>query len=133
MDLLSEQDLPAFLSRFASFDDGVIRKVEHRYGQHGVQRTSVIISVMDQQAQKGWSNVTLVMDGVSEFVLREGRTTCVVLSFGVCFRWIDGKIWCLLSPYSFESEFIDDFRRSDFYVVASSIAFSVSKYSEEVP
>lgn len=131
LNTLREEDAPDFLHRFDSFNDSVIRRIEHQYCKQDGQRTSVIISARDVMAPKQWSNVTFTASHVSELTLREGRTTCVVISFGIVLKWIDGKVWCAFSPYFTEMESIDDFRRSEFYLVASSISVTINPYSED--
>ncbi len=132
--IMNKLDQPShreFLDRFNSFNDAVVRRVEHRYGASGRRQATLIISAQDQQSEAGWSNVVLVIDDVSEIAFREGKSTRQVLSDGLTIAWINGDVWCDLSPYSSEPATVDDFRRSDFYVSGEALTWRTDQYSEE--
>jgi hypothetical protein len=130
MNTLSGDSIDSFLSRFGTFNDSVLRKVEHRFAANGSRQAEVVISAQDQRVELGWSNVIISFADVFEFLFREGKSTRQVLSDGLKIVLLDGKLWCDFSPYSTEGESIDDFRRSDFYVVAAGINWDVVGYSE---
>jgi hypothetical protein len=64
-------------------------------------------------------------------LFREGGSTRVILSDGLTLRIIEAKIWCDFSPYCSEPDSVDDFRKSDFYVVGASVRWEVQPYCEE--
>jgi len=119
-----------FLGRFNSFNDAVVRRIEHRYDASGGQRTTLTISTQDMEADAGWCNVIVVIDKVSEMAFREGLSTRRVLSDGLTIAWLNGKVWCDLSPYASDPVTADDFRRSDFYVVGESFAWRAEQFGE---
>jgi hypothetical protein len=131
MNKLDETLLREFLDRFNSFNDAVVRRVGYCYDASGHRQATLTISTQDQQSDAGWSNVVIVIDNVSEIAFREGKSTRQILSDGLAVCWFDGDVWCDLSPYSSEPDTVDDFRRSDFYVVGEALAWRVEQYSEE--
>lgn len=131
MGKLEVSSVREFLNRFNSFNDAVVRRVEHRYGTSGRRQTTLIISTQDQQPDSGWSNVVIVIDNVAEIALREDRSTRQVLSDGLSIAWFDGAVWCDLSPYSSEPVTVDDFRRSDFYVSGETLTWRAEHCCEE--
>lgn len=131
MPILDSTGLSAFLNRFCSFSDAVVRRLEHRYFASGRQRTTVTVSSQDQQATQGWSNVVIVIDDVSEVVFREGMTSCQVLSSGLYITWLDGNLWCDFSPYTSQPSSVEDLRRSDFYVVGKVLTWDVEQFSDQ--
>jgi hypothetical protein len=131
MDTLEPSKSPDFLDRFCSFHDAVVRRLEHHYEASGRRQTILTVSAQDQESGQGWSNVVLVIDGVSEIGFREGQSTRQVLSDGLILTWFNGHVWCDLSPYTSEPSSIDDVRRSDFYVVGEVLRWRSEPYSEE--
>jgi hypothetical protein len=131
MHTLAQQDAPSFLERFYSFNDALLRRVEHSYSPSGHKQTTITISGRDQQSETGRSNVTLVIHDVSEIGFREGKDTRQVLSDGLTVAWFDERVWCDFSPYATEPESLDDFRRSDFYVVGKGLSWRTAPYGED--
>lgn len=129
--LLTQATVSAFLTRFNSFNDGVLRQVVHRYRRSKLPEALVTISTKDQQADIGWSNVVLAVEEVSEILFREGGSTRQILSDGLHVAWFGDDVWCDLSPYGPEPETMEDFRQSDFYIVGRQLAWRVEAYSEE--
>jgi hypothetical protein len=127
---LDLSSLPEFLERFYSFNDALIRRVEHRYLASGGRETTLTISGRDQQSSTGRSNVVVVISEVSEICFREGNSTRQVLSDGMTVAWFDGVVWCDLSPYTSEPDSIDDFRKSDFYVVGKVLTWRIEAYGQ---
>ena len=131
MNKLDQPSLREFLDRFNSFNDAVVRRVEYRYGASGRPQATLTISTQDQQSDEGWSNVVVVIENVSEIAFREGKSTRQVLSDGLIVAWFNGDVWCDLSPYTSEPASVNDFRRSDFYVVGEALSWRIDQYSEE--
>ncbi len=131
MDKLEESAIGGFLDRFNSFNDAIVRRVEHHYCASGQQQATLTLSSQDQQADTGWSNVVIVVDRVAEILFREGKSTRQILSDGLNVAWFEGNVWCDLSPYCADPETIDEFRRSDFYISGQVISWRVEPYREE--
>ena len=131
MHQLEESSLRQFLDRFNSFNDAVLRRLEHRYSASGRRQATLTISTQDQQSDAGWSNVVIVIDNVGEITFREVKSTRQVLSDGLSIAWFDGDVWCDLSPYSSGPITVDDFRRSDFYVSGGSVTWRTEHFCEE--
>jgi hypothetical protein len=131
MDTLEPGKESDFLDRFCSFNDAVVRRLEHRYEASGRRQAILTVSARDQESGQGWSNVVIVIDGVSEIGFREGKSTRQVLSDGLILTWFQGHVWCDLSPYTSEPGSIDDVRRSDFYVAGEVLKWRSEPYSEE--
>ena len=85
---------------------------------------------MTNRPRKAGSNVIIVIENVSEIAFREGNATRQILSDGLTVCWFDGCVWCDLSPYGSEPDTVEDFRRSDFYVVGKTFSWQVEQYSE---
>ena len=130
MNHLQQQSLREFLERFNSFNDAVVRRVEFRYVASGRRQATLTISTQDQCSDSGWSNVIIMIDNVSEIAFREGKSTRQVLSDGLTVVWFDGDVWCDLSPHTSDPSTIDEFRRSDFYVVGAALSWQADQYSE---
>jgi hypothetical protein len=130
MNDLSFASVHEFLGRFHSFHDSVVRRVEHRYSPSGQRQTTLTISAQDQQSGTGWSNVIVQINDVLEIGFREGKSTRQVLSDGMTIVWLDGDVWCDLSPYASEPASADDFRQSDFFVAGKALSWRVDQYSE---
>jgi len=130
MNVLDPLSTRAFLDRFNSFYDAVIRRIEYRFNVPEQRRATLIISTQDQQSDTGWSNVVIVIGKVSETAFREGNSTRQILSDGFHITWIDGFAWCDFSPYSSKIDSLDDLRKSDFYVAGESFAWQTEPYSE---
>jgi hypothetical protein len=118
-----------FLSRFYELADSVVRRVEFTYTPG--RRLTVVLSAQDSLAPDGWSNVRIVVHGVREFTLREGKSTCVVTSYGFLIEWFDGTIALDFSPATDYPAGMEDIRRSDFYVAGERAFWEVGPYSEE--
>jgi hypothetical protein len=131
MTILTESTLVDFLDRFNSFNDAIIRRIDHRYGASGQQQTTLTLSTQDKQSEVGWSNVVIVMDNVAEILFREGASTRQILSDGLTVAWFQGNVWCDLSPYCTDPETMEDFKQSDFYISGQNITWSVESYCEE--
>ena len=130
MQTLNRDTSAQFLRRFCSFNDAVIRRIEHHYAASGQKRTIVTLSARDQETDQGWSNVVIVIDGVSEIAFREGKATCQVLSSGLAVTWFRNNVWCDYSP-SIEPKSIEEFRQSDFYIVGKCFEWQVQSYSDQ--
>ena len=78
---LSSSTVTQFLERFNHCYDGLIREVRISYPS---RYTEIILSVRDKERSRNqdWINLSFRIEGMSEFSLREGNITCVVLSMG---------------------------------------------------
>lgn len=130
MQLLEPHDLPLFLDRFCSLYDAVLKRLEHEFRVDGAQLSKVELLVQDAESAAGWSNMTLSIANVSELLFREGASTRQVLSDGITILWKNQHVWCDLSPYASTPTSIEEIRRSDFYLVGTSISWSVSPYND---
>jgi hypothetical protein len=130
---LEPRSLATFLNRFSSFNDAVLRTAEFRFrsSSNGKRRSIVTLSAQDHESGQGWSNVKIVIEEVSEFVLQEGKATCQILSDGLFIKWFGDVVFVLFSGDNCEPVTIDDFRRSTFYVAGRSFSWEASVYSEE--
>lgn len=132
MPSLDEHSITEFLDRFWSFNDSVIRRIRHCYITGLDQRTCITLSAHDKNAADGWSNLSLMITGVSEVVFRQGNSCVQVLSGGLIIKWLNGRLWCDFSSFNGENATEQDFRSSDFYVVGQAIVWNVEPYSENV-
>ncbi|HEY1067063.1 MAG TPA: hypothetical protein VGE52_13160 [Pirellulales bacterium] len=130
MNLLDEATIPKFLARFSFFGDAVIRSIELRYTKSGRQVRMTFSAYDNINGDWGWSNIEIVGRDVEEFVLREGRPTCVVLSQEVVIRQLDGLVWLDFFPSLGAAETPDEFRKSDLYFAAKQVGWCVQPYSE---
>lgn len=128
---LDPSTLSGFMERFDSLNDAVIQRIEHFYATSSCQQTCLTLSGWDHEVDAGRSDIVIVIDGVSEIVFREGKSTRQVLSDGLTVAWIDGSVWCDFSPYTSEPASLDDLRRSDFYVVGKSLTWRTEDYSRD--
>ncbi len=131
MQSLTPASLPSFLARFESFHDGLLRRIELRYLPSGEKELTVIVSAQDRTSSQGWSNVVFSVQRVSEITLREGRSSCQVLSSGMAVDWFDGQLFLAFSPWTAAPAGADDFRRSDFFVAGESCSWVVEPYGEQ--
>jgi hypothetical protein len=130
MNSLTPDSLDVFLRRFYALNDGVIRRIEFAYQPSGTRQATVILSSQDSESPSGWSNLLLRFDAVSEFVLREGRSTCQILSEGVSIKWIRETLFISLSSSMDGPESLDDFRQSDCYAACDAISWEIMPYAE---
>lgn len=130
MNMLDQSSVRTFLDRFNSFNDAIVRRIEHRFGVSGHQRTTLTVSSQDEQSETGWSNVVIVVENVFEITFREGKSTRQILSDGLTISWFKDDVWCDLSPYASNPAAVNEFRRSDFYVAGKSLTWRVEEYSE---
>ncbi len=122
MQVESVQDHVNFMVRFSSLSDAVVRKVEFLY-LPGRNEVSILIESPDNHSESGWCNLTLSLSGVTDFSLREGRTTCVVVSpLGLQFLLTENEV-CLAFDASSELSVKDEFKNCDFFVIAKSFMF----------
>jgi hypothetical protein len=131
MPTVQPRDLAEFLDRFLSFNDAVLRRVEHRFLSSGTQRCVVTLSAQDRESARGWSNVVVTVEQVSELTLREGKTSCQVLSDGVIIKWFEGVTFLVFSATASDPETVEEVRQSDFYVAGVSFAWEVGPFAEE--
>ncbi|MFO0896577.1 MAG: hypothetical protein U0836_04010 [Pirellulales bacterium] len=118
-----------FLSRFYELADSVVRRVELKYTPG--RRLTVVLSAQDSLAPDGWSNVRFLISDVKEFQLREGKSTCEVISYAFLIEWFDGAIVLDFSPETEHPGGMEEIRRSDFYVAGKQAFWEVGPYSEE--
>jgi hypothetical protein len=130
MNSLTPDTLDAFLRRFSRLNDGVIRHIEFVYPPSGKRHVAMTLSLKDAESSSGWSNLLLRMNSLSEFVLREGRTTCQILSDGVSIRWINGTIFVSFSSFMPSPETAAEFRQSDCYGACLDLSWDVVPYAE---
>jgi len=136
---ISVQSVEEFLRRFGTpdcgnFHDAVVRRIEVRYtpGRPGIS-VSLEISVQDaeSEASAGWVNVRFDVDGVVQFVLKEGpRTTCVVV-FCLDVRFLDdGKVSLDFSAVERSAGVTGEHAESDFLVVGERCYWALLPYAE---
>ena len=130
MNLLTADSLDAFLRQFYHLNDGVIRRLEFVYQPSGTRQVIVVLSSQDSDSPSGWSNLLLRLDAVSEFVLREGQTTCQILSDGMTIKWIDKTLFVSFSSSMAEPESDTDFRQSDCYAACHDLSWEIMPYAE---
>jgi hypothetical protein len=130
MTVLDKETLPDFLDRFQSLNDAIIRLLEYHLPKTGGKRLTVTLSTQDSDGDGGWSNVRMTFDAVSELNLRDGNFALQVLSDGLSVAWIDNLLWCDFSPYAPEPASVDEYRRSNFSVAATTCTWQVEPYKE---
>ncbi len=122
---------PAFLARFESANDGILRTVHYQLAAGGSRSRLVVeLSVQDVEAEGGWSNLVLSADDVREMSLKDGRASVQVLSGGMSLSWHDGLLYCDLSPYASESTTLEDIRRSGFFFAARECTWEAKPYGD---
>ena len=138
MNELTADTAEAFLRRFGAagfgnLHDAVVRKIEVRYTPAApCPSVSVEVSVLDREARAdaGWVNVRLNVDGVVEFVLKEGpRTSCVVV-FRLNIGFSEGRVQLDFSGSDEASSVQDRQAECDFLVVGQRCSWSVVPHSE---
>jgi len=131
MPTVQPHTLAAFLDRFLTFNDAVLRRVEHQFLSSGTQRSVVTLSAQDRESAKGWSNVVVTIEQVSELTLREGKASCQVLSDGLVIKWFEGVTFLVFSANTPEPETLEQLRQSDFYIAGVSFSWEVGPFREE--
>lgn len=130
MNLLTQDNLPDFLARFFSFDDGFIQKVEHTYEISGKKVTSVWACVKDRDSTT--SKIVLVrVDDVSEMVFRESGWSLRVMNMGISVHWFEGMVWIAFHPYSMVMKDVEDYRNSNFMVAGRSCYWREEREEKE--
>jgi hypothetical protein len=120
------------LHRFYGFHDALIRRVEFSFSsQVGTERARVVVSARDSRADGDWVNVEFYLDGLSEYRIARERSDIKVMTSGLRCAVFDGVCFVDFSPWSEETETMDDFRRSDFFAAASVCSWSIDSYTED--
>lgn len=86
MTTLIESDIPAFLDRFNSFNDAVLRELKISYKDNGNLNISVAIATQDvnEKENDGWVCVRLDILNVADFCFSENaKFSNQVLSQGI--------------------------------------------------
>jgi hypothetical protein len=132
MHLLTKDRTPDFLTRFISFNDGAILKVEHGYPQSGGASTNVWMYAKDRDSG-GCTIVLLHMHDVVEMVFRESGSFLRNMGIGLTIDWFETMCWIAFQPYSVEMNTIENYRKSYFYVVCHSCHWEVvENYDQDV-
>ena len=125
MQVASMQDQDNFLTRFSHLDDAVVHRVEFSYLPVG-NEVSILIESPDNCSESGWCNLTLKLSGVTDFSLREGRASCVVVSpLGLQLLLANNHVFLAFDSSSELTE-PDEFKNCDFFVIAKSLLFSAT-------
>jgi len=130
---LTPKTVPHFLKRFNDLHDALVRVVTFRFGP-SEKIASVILSAQDTEADKlsNWVNIRFEMLGVTDLVLREGfGKTCVVI-FKMNIGFMAGNIYLDFSPWSEAPVGIEDYRKSDFLIVARRCSWCVLPYADTI-
>lgn len=128
---LTQDSTDAFLSRFYSFYDSVIRRIELTYEPDGSRILIVSIAVRDstQDANEGWVCVNFRLMGVSELGIRErANQTLQVLCNGLHLRWFGPSLGIDFGTLIDPPESMDELRMSDFFAASASASWGVGPY-----
>ncbi|HVJ82903.1 MAG TPA: hypothetical protein VNC50_17680 [Planctomycetia bacterium] len=131
MSILCPDEVVTLQSRFGNFQDAVLRRIEHSFGIDEGGCCTVTMSVEDHRNEDGYSNVTLVVRGVTELAFRDQAATRQSLPDGLALRRLNGQWWVDFAPFCRETESADEMRLSDFYLTGSSLTWQVAPFSEE--
>jgi hypothetical protein len=131
MSIVCTDEIGALMSRFGSFQDAVVRRIEHRFGVEEGAQCAVTMSAEDRSSEDGWSNVTFVVRGVTEVAFREDPRMRQILTDGLALRRIDQQWWLDFAPFCADPESADEIRLSDFYVTGRSLMWQVTPFRED--
>src|SRR5262245_41367115 len=123
MNFLLPDNSDEFLDRFYSFGDALLRHVEvdYRLRSNPHRKATIVLSCQDRQSSgnKGWINLSLHLEDVTEFQFAEPpQTTFVVISDYVHIAWFQDVAFLDFGGLTDEPKAIEDFRKSPVYVAA---------------
>jgi hypothetical protein len=123
--LLSPESATAFLDRFWNFYDGVIRRIALDLPrQRSAQIGKVDVLARDKKADDAWVVCTLQLLGLQEFVIREGKTSFLVLSDGLKLVWDSGRVFIDFGTGE-DKPTLEDIRSAGFYLSGQRVEWSV--------
>jgi hypothetical protein len=137
MNTLTAENSQAFLERFSEGHDGVIRALAITFRYHLRKETigAVTISLRDSQTQEngGWVNLVIEMEGVAEFVFREGRVSYQVICPEIHIGRFEGLLFIDFGGCTEQPEDANGFRSSEFYFASRSVRWRIEPYQENSP
>ena len=127
---ISGESAAAFLARFRNFYDGVIRRMAFDFTRDSYLRTVVVdLLGRDREAGDAWVLCTLKIIGLEEFVIREQKSSFLVLSDGIKFIWAADRAYIDFGTVEDEPN-LDEIRAAGFYLSGREVEWSVRPLGE---
>jgi len=128
---ITAQVAPAFLERFWSFNDAVIRRIALDLTRAAAGRRAVIdLMARDRRHNDDWVMCSLEIRGLDEFVIKEGpRDSHQVLSDGLKMVW-QGDLAFLDLGTSSETPDVEEIRTAGFYLSGHDVSWTVRQPDE---
>jgi hypothetical protein len=121
---LTPDNLSMLLHRFYNFDDAVVAHVDLALRPRPLSCT-IDVHAGDRTTPGGWSAVRFVVHESNDFRFALGRTSFLVLSFGLQFIWKNGLIYVLLDAVPEGGTELPDLTNSKGYVAGKRCVWEV--------
>lgn len=131
MNTLNQQEAAAFLERFYSFTDAVLRKVEIAYANDGGRTVKVWVATRDAKAMAndGWVCVRLVVSRVQDFCFADtANTTAAVITNGIHLCWFSGSVGLDFGHFVDPPEDLIELKSSRLFVIGTLASWIVEAY-----
>lgn len=131
MPMLLPDSTDAFLARFYSFADAVIRKIEIVYAEDGTRQVTLWIAARDRDSasQDAWVTACLVVSGVDSLRVSESdRTSLQVLSNGLHLAWFGDTVAIECGSLIDPPTNLEDVLASDLFLIGKRVNWSVGAY-----
>ena len=127
---LTRSNTKAFLERFSSFNDAVIRKVVVTYNAGGTRSVEVIVGCRDNEAAgDGWVSVRLIVEQVGDFCIADdAKMSAQVISEGVYICWLDGAVGIDFGHLADTPVDLSELRTSRFFVIGNAAMWELYPY-----
>ena len=139
MNVLIPENVEAFLTRFDSLNDGVVRQLEavFSYIAQPYTTVTVVVSVQDRDIEpnkglnKGWVNLCLTAKHVKELQVYDTcEVTYTVLSGGVHIGFFDRLVFLDFGARADAPRNAQEIRESKFYVAGECVQWEITPYTE---
>lgn len=131
MTLLNNESVIAFLGRFDSFNDAILRTIEISYAKGGSRRICIYVGTRDTSVpeNEGWVTVCLIIDQVSDFCFADvAKETIAVLSAGIHISWFGPLVGIDLGHFVDPPESVEELKTSRVFVTGASIGWTTGPY-----
>jgi hypothetical protein len=136
---LTPKNLPEFRSRFGTFHDSVIHRMQHdMFTGYGAGNMKIIIGTFDIQdaSRKNWFNLVLDIEGVSEYIIIKRRNHYDGIIYRLNVDFFDDEIYFDFVPRTESPTQPDDYtgniqvNSKELVIVARKCFWSVEPYEE---
>jgi hypothetical protein len=131
MNSLSKSNCSEFLSRFYSFNDGVLREIEVSYMDNGRRNVSALIATRDTKENQndGWVCVRMVISQVADFCFSENaKSSAQVLSQGIHILWFNDSIGIEFGHFIDCPGSLAELMSSSCFAIGLSLEWAVEPY-----